>query len=59
MALRRIGQILGDLGYISDEQLELLIEVPEQRTGKLLCQVAMDMGLLNDYQLAQTLGEQK
>ena len=58
MALRRIGQILVDLGYISDEQLELLIEEQEQRPGQLLGQVAMDMGLINDDQLAQALGEQ-
>jgi type IV pilus assembly protein PilB len=58
MALRRIGQILVDLGYISDEQLELLIEEQEQRPGQLLGQVAMDMGMVNDDQLAQALGEQ-
>ncbi len=58
MALRRIGQILVDLGYISDEQLELLVEEQEQRPGQLLGQVAMDMGLINDDQLAQALGEQ-
>ena len=58
MALRRIGQILVDLGYISDEQLELLIDEQQQRPGQLLGQVAMDMGLINDEQLAQALGEQ-
>ena len=58
MALRRIGQIFVDLGYISDEQLELLLEEQQQRPGQLLGQVAMDMGLLNDDQLAQALGEQ-
>ncbi|QEG34495.1 GspE/PulE family protein [Bythopirellula goksoeyrii] len=58
MALRRIGQILVDLGYISDEQLETLVEEQEQRPGQLLGQVAMDMGLVNDEQLVQALGEQ-
>ena len=29
MAMRKIGQILVDLGFISDEQLELLIEEQE------------------------------
>ena len=58
MALRRIGQIIVDLGYISDEQLELLLEEQQQRPGQLLGQVAMDMGLINDDQLAQALGEQ-
>jgi len=58
MALRRIGQILVDLGYISDEQLELIVDEQEQRPGQLLGQVAMDLGLITDEQLAQTLGEQ-
>ena len=58
MALRRIGQILVDLGYISDEQLELLLEEQQQRPGQLLGQVAMDMGLIDDEKLAQALGEQ-
>ncbi|MGI9427793.1 MAG: GspE/PulE family protein, partial [Bythopirellula sp.] len=58
MALRRIGQILVDLGYISDEQLELIVDEQEQRPGQLLGQVAMDLGLVNDEQLAQALGEQ-
>jgi len=58
MALRRIGQILVDLDYISDEQLELLVEEQGQRPGQLLGQVAMDMGLIDDDQLAQALGEQ-
>jgi type IV pilus assembly protein PilB len=58
MALRRIGQILVDLGYISDEQLELLVEEQQQRPGQLLGQVALDMALVNDEQLAQALAEQ-
>jgi len=58
MAQRRIGQILVDLGYISDDQLELIVDEQHQRTGQLLGQVAMDMGLINDDQLAQGLAEQ-
>ena len=58
MAQRRIGQILVDLGYVSDDQLELLLEEQHQRTGQLLGQVAQDMGLINDDQLAQALAEQ-
>ena len=56
--MRRIGQILVDLGFIDDEQLELLLEEQEQRTGELLGQVAIGMGLINDDQLAQALAEQ-
>ena len=58
MALRRLGQILVDLGYISDEQLELVVDEQQQRPGHLLGQVAMDMGLITDDQLVQALGEQ-
>jgi type IV pilus assembly protein PilB len=58
MARRRIGQVFVDLGYITDEQLELLVEEQDQRPGQLIGQVAMDMGLLNDEQLAQALAEQ-
>jgi type IV pilus assembly protein PilB len=58
MAIRRIGQILVDLGYISDDQLELILDEQHQRPGQLLGQVAMDLGLLQDDQLAQALGEQ-
>ena len=56
MALRRLGQILVDLGYISDEQLEVLVEEQHERPGQLIGQVAMDMGLITDDQLAQALG---
>jgi type IV pilus assembly protein PilB len=58
MAQRRIGQILVDLGYVSDEQLELLLDEQQQRPGQMLGQVAQDMGLINDEQLAQALAEQ-
>ncbi|MBN1854796.1 MAG: Flp pilus assembly complex ATPase component TadA [Pirellulales bacterium] len=58
MAHRRIGQILVDLGYISDEQLELLVDEHRQHAERLIGQVAMEMGLVTDEQLAQALGEQ-
>ena len=40
MAMRRIGQILVDLGFISDEQLEMLLEEQQQRPGEMFGQVA-------------------
>ncbi|MCS7306706.1 MAG: type II secretion system ATPase GspE [Thermoguttaceae bacterium] len=58
MAIRRIGQILVDLGFISEEQLEMLLEEQQQRPGELLGQIAISMGLINEEQLAQALGEQ-
>ena len=58
MAIRRIGQILVDLGFISDEQLELLLEEQSQHPGQLLGKIAEDMGLITDDQLIQALAEQ-
>jgi type IV pilus assembly protein PilB len=58
MALRRIGQILVDLGFITESQLEMVLEEQKQHKGELLGQVAIRMGLINDDQLAQALAEQ-
>jgi type IV pilus assembly protein PilB len=58
MAIRRIGQILVDLGYITDDQLELLLEEQKRRPGELLGKLAESMGLITDEQLAQALAEQ-
>ncbi|MBX9790777.1 MAG: Flp pilus assembly complex ATPase component TadA [Pirellulales bacterium] len=58
MAIRRIGQILVDLGFITDDQLELVLEEQQNRPGELLGRVAESMGLINAEQLAQALAEQ-
>jgi type IV pilus assembly protein PilB len=58
MALRRIGQIFVDLGFISDDQLEMVLEEQEQRPHELLGQIAMSMNFITDEQLAQALAEQ-
>ena len=58
MALRRFGQVLVDLGYIDEEQLELLIEEHLARHGELIGQTAMAMGYITDDQVASTLAEQ-
>ncbi len=58
MAIRRIGQILVDLGFLTDEQLEMLLEEQQQRPGEMLGQIAIGMGLITDDQLAQGLAEQ-
>ncbi len=58
MAIRRIGQILVDLGFITDEQLETLLDEQQQRPGELLGKIAEDMGLITDEQLVQALAEQ-
>lgn len=58
MAIRRIGQILVDLGYIADEQLAVLLDEQRRRPGELLGKLAESMGLITDEQLAQALAEQ-
>jgi type IV pilus assembly protein PilB len=58
MAIRRIGQILVDLGFIADEQRELLLDEQRRRPGELLGKLAESMGLITDEQLAQALAEQ-
>jgi type IV pilus assembly protein PilB len=58
MAIRRIGQILVDLGHITDEQLELLLEEQEQQPGELLGKIAEEMQMITDEQLVQALAEQ-
>lgn len=58
MAVRRIGQILVDMGFVTDEQLEMLLEEQSQHPGQLLGRIAEDMGLITDDQLIQALGEQ-
>ena len=58
MATRRIGQILVDLGFLSDEQLKVVLEEQEQQPGMLLGKIAEDMQLITDEQLIQGLAEQ-
>ena len=58
MAIRRIGQILVDLGFITDDQLEILLDEQQQRPHEMLGRIAESMGFINDEQLAQGLAEQ-
>ena len=58
MAIRRIGQILVDLGFLREDRLETLLEEQQQRPGEMLGQIAIGMGLITDDQLAHALGEQ-
>jgi type IV pilus assembly protein PilB len=58
MAPRRIGQILVDLGFLTDEQLDIVLEEQEQQPGTLLGKIAEDMQLITDEQLTQALAEQ-
>ncbi len=59
MAIRRIGQIFVDLGFIDDDQLEMLLEEQqENRPNELLGVIAESLGLVNEDQVAQALAEQ-
>ncbi len=58
MAIRRIGQIFVDMGFIDDDQLEMLVEEQQQQPGEKIGKIAEEMGLVTDDQLAQALAEQ-
>ncbi|MFM9117923.1 MAG: GspE/PulE family protein [Planctomycetota bacterium] len=58
MGIRRLGQILVDLGYITDEQLTQLLEEQAAHPGEKLGKLAEEMGLISDEQLAEALAEQ-
>jgi type IV pilus assembly protein PilB len=58
MAIRRIGQIFVDMGFISDEQLEMLLEEQQQRPGTLLGKIALELNMLSEEQVIQALAEQ-
>ena len=46
------------MGFITDEQQELLVDEQREHPGQLLGKVAIDMGLVSEDQLAQALAEQ-
>ncbi|MEL6106652.1 MAG: ATPase, T2SS/T4P/T4SS family [Planctomycetota bacterium] len=58
MAQRRIGQILVDLGFLTDEQRDVVLEEQEQQPGALFGKIAEDMQLITEEQLVQALAEQ-
>lgn len=58
MAIRRIGQILVDMGFITDDQLEMLLEEQLRQPGEKLGKIAEQLGLVTDDQIAQALAEQ-
>ena len=58
MAIRRIGQILVDMGFMTDDQLEMLLDEQHRQPGERLGRIAEQQGLITDEQLAQALAEQ-
>lgn len=58
MAVRRLGQIFVDLGFVTDDQLDMLVEEQNQNATQMIGRIAEDMGLITDDQLVQALAEQ-
>jgi type IV pilus assembly protein PilB len=58
MAQRRLGQILVDLGYLTEDQLWDVLEEQKQSPGEVIGQVAIRMGMVTDLQVTEALAEQ-
>ena len=58
MAQRRLGQILVDLGYLTEDQLWDVLEEQKQSPGEVIGQVAIRMGLVTEEQVTESLAEQ-
>jgi len=58
MALKRLGQILIDLGLIDETQLETMLEEQSSRGGELLGRVGVSLGFYTEEQLGEALAEQ-
>ena len=57
MPQRKLGQILVDLGYLTDDQLWDVLEEQKQSSG-LIGQVAVRMGMVTEAQVTEALAEQ-
>ncbi len=58
MAARKLGQILVDLGYMTEDQLWDVLNEQKTRPELMLGQVAVTMGLVTDAQVDQAVAEQ-
>jgi type IV pilus assembly protein PilB len=58
MALKRIGQILIDLGLVDEQQLATMLEEQSNRGGELLGKIGVSLGFYTDEQLGEALAEQ-
>ena len=58
MALKRLGQILVDLGLIDEQQLATMLEEQASRGGELIGKVGVALGFFTDEQLGEALAEQ-
>ena len=57
MAIKRIGQVMIDHGFITPEQLDILLEKQKEHRHELIGQLAISMGLITDDQLVEVLAD--
>ncbi|MBR5711146.1 MAG: Flp pilus assembly complex ATPase component TadA [Thermoguttaceae bacterium] len=57
MAIKRIGQVMIDHGFITPEQLDILLEKQKEHRHELIGQLAISMGLITDEQLVEVLAD--
>jgi len=58
MAQRKLGQILVDLGYLTEDQLWDVLEEQKQSPGEVIGQVAKRMGMVTEAQITEALADQ-
>ncbi len=58
MAQRKHGQILVDLGYLTEDQLWDVLEEQKQSPGEIIGQVAIRMGMVTEAQVTEAVAEQ-
>jgi type IV pilus assembly protein PilB len=58
MAQRKLGQILVDLGHLTEDQLWDVLEEQRQSPGEVIGQVALRLGLVTEDQITEALAEQ-
>src|SRR5688572_6190831 len=58
MAVRKLGQILVDLGYLSEDQLWDVLEEQKRSPGEVIGMVAVRMGFVTPAQVTEALAEQ-
>ncbi len=58
MARRKLGQILVDLGYLTEDQLWDVLEEQKQSPGEVIGKVAIRLGVVSEAQVMEALAEQ-
>ena len=54
-ATRRLGEILVNLGYVSDVDIAKALEIQARNPGKKIGRLLVDMNCLNDQQVFQAI----